>query len=580
MSALIPSVRLHLAQTVLDPPLPTVAPADDLPYLSASIVEIVENIKTGKPGWTAQRVLEAFIRSSRRAHERTNCLTGTLYPEALAAAKALDTAYPPGSGRVKGLLHGVPISIKDHLGIAGGEGTIGITSYIGKKFERDALIVKVLKEQGAVVYVKTNVPQTMLAFECSNPIFGATTNPYNGDHTSGGSSGGEASLLAQDGSAAGIGSDVGGSLRIPAHYCGVYSLKPSKGRFPQSSYSNTPGAAGFNSVNSVLGPMARSVDDLEVLTKVVVEAMDQMDGGRERKIAGDTFIAIPWRNTEERKYRFGYWKEDGFVKASPACQRAVGMTVDALRQKGYECIEGLSFILVFRAMEIFAVYTSADRYNTLTKPLKNDKRERSMFLPLLSARLPWLLKVMVSWLFRYALGDHIMATLLRSGGHKDTEAIMRWNVKKADFTLEIREKWFQELNLDFIICPTQATPAMAHGKTWNLSPLAAATIFFNILDFTVGCLPVTRVSSSLDALPSTWKEDLKGRGAPILHDALYNQKAYDAKQMEGLPVGIQIAGSNWEEEDVLKAMKIVDEALGKRDFGRGQWTAQVAKEAS
>lgn len=95
---------------------------------------------------------------------------------------------------------------------------------------------------GAIIYAKTNIPQTMFAFECSNPVWGRTTNPYNENYTCGGSSGGEAALLAMDGSAIGIGSDVGGSLRIPAAYCGLYSLKPGGGRV---SYVGAKGKLSF-----------------------------------------------------------------------------------------------------------------------------------------------------------------------------------------------------------------------------------------------------------------------------------------------------------------------------------------------
>lgn len=90
--------------------------------------------------------------------------------------------------------------------------------------------MKLFREAGAVIIAKTNVPQTMLSFECSNPVWGVTTNPYSSDHTSGGSTGGEGALLAMNGSAIGVGSDIGGSLRIPAGYCGIYSLKPTAGR--------------------------------------------------------------------------------------------------------------------------------------------------------------------------------------------------------------------------------------------------------------------------------------------------------------------------------------------------------------
>lgn len=91
-------------------------------------------------------------------------------------------------------------------------------------------MIKQLLDAGAVLYVKTNIPQTMFAFECSNPIWGRTTNPWNENYTCGGSSGGEGALIAMDGSPVGIGTDIGGSLRIPAAYCGIYSLKPAAGR--------------------------------------------------------------------------------------------------------------------------------------------------------------------------------------------------------------------------------------------------------------------------------------------------------------------------------------------------------------
>lgn len=142
------------------------------------------------------------------------------------------------------------------VGVAGFDSTIGFTAWSGNPAAVNCSVRTVLDEAqtlifgkvvetliaaGAIPLVKTNVPQTMLAFECSNPLWGRTTNPYNDAYTCGGSSGGEAALLAMDGSAFGIGTDIGGSLRIPSTYCGVYSLKPGKGRMSMF------GAKGYNS---------------------------------------------------------------------------------------------------------------------------------------------------------------------------------------------------------------------------------------------------------------------------------------------------------------------------------------------
>lgn len=212
-------------------------------------------------------------------------------------------------------------------------------------------LVTFIREAGGIPFVKTNVPQTLLSFECANPVWGVTSNPYSKDHTPGGSSGGEAAILAMDGAAIGWGSDIGGSLRIPAHYCGVYSLKPGHGRITTSNNTCTypfvygyrtftepmnikPLATdpGFKNVSVVYGPMGRGVEDLEAAARAVI--------GRR---GSDKFYfpaPIPYRDVQlPKKLKFGYYLMDGLVKASPACKRAVLETVETLRREGHECVE-------------------------------------------------------------------------------------------------------------------------------------------------------------------------------------------------------------------------------------------------
>jgi Asp-tRNA(Asn)/Glu-tRNA(Gln) amidotransferase A subunit family amidase len=181
-------------------------------------------------------------------------------------------------------------------------------SEVGNPSLRDGVIVKVLKDAGAVPFVKTNVPQTLLAFECGNPVFGVTRNPYNGERTCGGSSGGEAALLASDASPIGIGSDVGGSLRIPAHFSGCFGLKPCLGRFPGSGVM--PPNPGFDAIKSTLGPMGRSVDDLESITRVVVDASIAL--ARTQHL-----IPLAYRKvTLPAKLKFGYYLTGEFLPIS------------------------------------------------------------------------------------------------------------------------------------------------------------------------------------------------------------------------------------------------------------------------
>ena len=173
-----------------------------------------------------------------------------------------------------------------------------------------------LRAAGAIVIAKTNVPQTLLAFESSNPLWGRTLNPWSTAHTPGGSSGGEGAVLATDGAALGVGSDVGGSIRIPAGYCGIYGLKPGQGRVSydgsigasalvytrsSSCFSFWPGPnPGFEAVRAVAGPMGRSVVDLERMARVLFGARD---GGHAYFPA-----PVPYRDvTLPEKLRFGYY---------------------------------------------------------------------------------------------------------------------------------------------------------------------------------------------------------------------------------------------------------------------------------
>lgn len=183
--------------------------------------------------------------------------------------------------------------------VADFDSTIGFTHWSGKPAEQDGVLASVLIKAGAIPFVKTNVPQTMLAFECANPLFGATNNPYDATRTCGGSSGGEAALLASDGCPLGFGSDIGGSLRIPAHYSGCYGLKPCHSRFPtRGSVSSSP---GFESIKTSFGPMGRSVADLELGTRAVVDASVELS-----RVEG--LVPLPYRDVKlPEKLKFGYY---------------------------------------------------------------------------------------------------------------------------------------------------------------------------------------------------------------------------------------------------------------------------------
>ena len=182
-------------------------------------------------------ILRTYGKVAVKAHEKTNCVTEIML--ALGRAWVQD-----GSINLKGPLAGIPVSLKDSIVVGGYDATVGFSSFVGNKVPDDGPVVRMLKDAGAVPYVKTNLPITLLSFESTNDVWGRCTNPHNSKYSPGGSTGGEAALLAM-GDRIGIGSDVAGSVRLPAHWGGCYSLRCSTGRWPRTGFrSSMPGQEG------------------------------------------------------------------------------------------------------------------------------------------------------------------------------------------------------------------------------------------------------------------------------------------------------------------------------------------------
>ncbi|KZS94601.1 amidase signature enzyme [Sistotremastrum niveocremeum HHB9708] len=528
--------------------------------LQATASEIVQGIQSGK--WTAVEVVHAYIRRAAVAQEKTNCLTEILFDDALAQAKALDEEFA-ATGVLKGAFHGVPVTFKDQYEITGYDATIGYTTWANKPSTYDAHLVRQAKAAGAIIIAKTNVPQTMLSFECANPLWGRTTNPWSSAHTSGGSSGGEGAVLALDGSALGFGSDIGGSLRIPAHFCGIYGFKPGKGRFSTSgAKSSNP---GFEAIPSVTGPMARSVGDIELACRTFFGAGDPT--------AVEACPPVPFRDVKlNPKLRFGYYLSDGYIKASPACQRAVLETVAALRKAGHECVE---FEPPTRpAMGIFAGLTSADGYATLLSQLGPDPKEKSLFLvtlgPKFNSFIRWLaIKVVLA-----IKGDTVFTEGLSNSRVKSVREFWGLAKQRNEFNKAWNVAVWDHHAFDGIIAPVQASPALPHEASTTLSPLAVATFLYNLLDLPVGIVPVTRVDPSKDKVTEEWTNG-PGHGSPIFEENLFaKETVYNVEKMKGLPIGIQVVGKKWEDEKVIAMMDVVDKALGPRGFGPGSWKAE------
>ncbi|KAK4051159.1 hypothetical protein OIV83_002981 [Microbotryomycetes sp. JL201] len=565
--------------------------------LEANASQIVENIKSRAQGWNATNVLVVYITRAIKIHKQLNNLTEIMFERAIDRAAKLDKEFEQ-TGKIVGKLHGVPVSLKDQIDVEGFDSSIGLSGWVDKPASANSTIVKILLKEGAVPFTKTTVPQTMLSFECSSPVFGVTLNPYSKNkydeqpsdtfrsgkdvaklqRVPGGSSGGEAALLASDASVIGIGSDIGGSLRIPAHYSGCFGLKPCRGRFPVKGCANPNG--GFEAIISTMGPMGRSVSDLEILTRVFAD--ESVNIARTEL----TVLPMTYKGVQlPKKLKFGYYLTDGFCRASPACERAVLETVEALRKKGHECIEFAppDRKSSVKALEIFVAVTSADGYETLLEGAGRDPVEASLWLTTTGPKLPGALRSLLGWSVDNLLKDPVFGRAFRASKMKSTRELQKWNAIKHKYVSEFRQEVFGDLGLDAIICAPQAVPALRVDETWDLSALAFGTFLYNVVDCSAGVVPVTFVDPTKDAVTDEWRNKTPAvQGSTTIEKRVYGVAgapggAYNAQEMSGLPVGVQIVGAPWEEEKVIELMRLVDGALGPRGFGPGQYAQREKK---
>jgi amidase len=243
---------------------------DELVFRSAG--EIADAIRNRRV--SAVEVVEAHLRRIERCNPALNAVVTLDAEGALDAARGADAAL--ARGEFGGLLHGVPVTLKDCHETAGMRTTAGFPPLAENVPPRDGTVARRLRQAGAILLGKTNVSQLLADVQSDNPIFGRTNNPWNVERTPGGSSGGAAAAVAAGMAALEVGSDIGGSIRIPAHCCGIYGLKPTEGLC--STVGHVPGQFGVSNatrVMNVVGPMARSLDDLELGLRLLAGPDDE-----------------------------------------------------------------------------------------------------------------------------------------------------------------------------------------------------------------------------------------------------------------------------------------------------------------
>ena len=514
--------------------------------LNAPIGSLVSDVQSGT--LSPVDILRTYGKTAAVAHQRTNCVTELLLPEAESWAKT--------DVNLKGPLAGIPVSLKDTIAVAGFDVSVGYSRKVFKPYQEDGVMVKLLKKAGAVPHVKTALPITLLSFESTNSLWGVAKNPHNTKYSPGGSTGGESALLALNGSRIGIGSDVAGSVRAPAAWAGCYSLRCSTGRWPKMGIDTSmPGQEGIPSVYS---PMARTLDDLIYFTRAFI--------GMKPWEVDYTVHPIPWREeafttaSSSKPMRIGLLQTDGVCAPSPAIARALSETAAALTSAGHTVVRIPTTSLPTKAtpsygLQIASLLLCADGGKVFKSFFRtgewNDRGAAQIYSYM---GLPRWVKYFWYLYTRYVRADPLWASILRYFHPLTAAENWNWVAKREAFRATWFDWWSQpEQSFDFILCPANATPALPHECMHDAVSSCGYTFLWNLLDYSAGVIPVTKVDPIKDALPADFKP------ANGIERGAY--KHYDAKAMEGLPCAVQVVGRRLTEEKTLGCMKVVDDAL-------------------
>jgi Asp-tRNA(Asn)/Glu-tRNA(Gln) amidotransferase A subunit family amidase len=285
----------------------------------APAVEQLELVRSGRI--SVVELAEAHIRQIERLNPALNALVDFDADRVRAQARQLDAATTP-----LGPLHGLPVTIKSSIATKGFRCEIGSLIRKGDIPTEDAVVVGRLRNAGALILGTTNCPEYLMAYETANLLHGRTSNPWDLERSPGGSSGGESAAIAAGMSAAGFGSDSGGSVRVPAHFTGICSFKPSPGRFPGRGH--LPPCVGPFSVLGAIGPMSRTMRDVALLFRTL--------GGQDPLDPNSPPIAFRERSPDElRANTIGFFEDDEIVPVTPETRTAVRSAAAALGDAGF-----------------------------------------------------------------------------------------------------------------------------------------------------------------------------------------------------------------------------------------------------
>ncbi|KAJ9218983.1 hypothetical protein DTO027B5_7762 [Paecilomyces variotii] len=497
--------------------------AKELEITNSTATDLVAKLATGE--LKSYDVTLAFCKRAALAHQLLNCALEFFPDAALAQAKELDEYFEKNKKPI-GPLHGLPISLKDQFRVKGFETSMGYVSWLGKYDTDESIMVTLLRKAGAVFYVKTSVPQTLMVCETVNNIIGRTVNPRNKNWSCGGSSGGEGANVGFRGGVIGVGTDIGGSIRVPSAFNFLYGLRPSHGRMPYAKMANS--MEGQETVHSVCGPIAHSVPDLKLfVTSVLSEEPWKYDS---------KVIPLPWRQNEEDIIKsklssggltLGFFNCDGNVLPHPPILRGIETVVSTLKKSGHNVVPWTPYKHDFAVDLINGIYAS----DGCTDVYRDINASGEPAIP--------------------NIKDLLQPNIKKA----DMNELWDVQLKKWNYQVEYLAKWREAeeqlgKELDAIIAPITPTAAVRHNQ-FRYYGYASA---INLLDFTSVVVPVTFADKTIDVKKENYK--------PLNELDGVVQGEYDPEAYHGAPVAVQIIGRRLSEERTMAIAEEIGKLLG------------------
>ncbi|GAA38425.2 fatty-acid amide hydrolase 1 [Clonorchis sinensis] len=509
-------------------------PEEDIAKITSKpFLELVHMLKSGQ--LTPERVLLAYQHKAFEVDARCNCVIEFLYPDFSEI-------------NLNGPFSGVPISLKDNYSVKGCESYAGMACHLTGPADKDSVMVTVLKSLGAVPFVRTGVPQAMLSVLSSNPIDGTVLNPLDLSRSPAGSSSGEGALVGGGGSILGFGTDLGGSIRLPAAMCNCVGFKPTPSRLSKRLMLNTN---RFMTTDSSCGPIAREVDTCITLMKAL------FDSPLHHEL--DYFGAPLCYSTSistDRRLRIGYFVDDGSTPPVPAAQRAVLVVKDKLAALGHELVPWQPPVTGTEWLKMFLTTLVTDGGMPLLQALRYDVVQPPLNQSLKIYKSWWITRYFQQFIARL-LGRHTELQLMQACcAVHDIPSLMQHLEDLKAFRQRIYDHWNQE-RIDAVICPAfgMAAPILAKSNR-KFTEMLTYLNLFNVTNMPAGCLPsgISVDENDIEALKNSAPPN--GTGSPWSKDVIELQA-----DTLGFRVSVQVAAAPWRDELCLHVMKEVEKAV-------------------